>query len=371
MALVEYSESDSSDDSNVNSKLPNTKPAFRKVVDRANPHKIRVALPAENTKAAAAADEAEPPRKRARVEPGAGGGFNALLPAPKRTAVDGGQDTKKARVGLKTGATPSFVREVADFEDIDRNGLLENGNKVYSTQGIDEIPHKQPQAAEEEEPTELLGVEVKTEVPKKGNAMIFKPLSVARNKKKKKAPLATVRDSDELPSSKPSHHQPPPRISLFATESTTNPQTSTSSNPPEPYHPIIYHPSPSPPPPSTPPPPPPTTITTTPPPQTLSTIASDLQLSSSATRQLLGRHPAAATAAITVVNFSTDAEYAANELLRQAGEQSQVQAVRALAPGKHSLKQLVSAASSQKEAFEESFAQGRRNRREAGGRYGW
>lgn len=44
--------------------------------------------------------------------------------------------------------------------------------------------------------------------------------------------------------------------------------------------------------------------------------------------------------------------------------------VRALAPGKHSLKQLVNAVSSQREALEDSFAAGRRRKGESGARYG-
>jgi hypothetical protein len=45
--------------------------------------------------------------------------------------------------------------------------------------------------------------------------------------------------------------------------------------------------------------------------------------------------------------------------------------VRSIAPGKHSLKQLVNAAQSQKDALAESFAKGYQNRKEAGSKYGW
>ena len=104
--------------------------------------------------------------------------------------------------------------------------------------------------------------------------------------------------------------------------------------------------------------------------QSLDTIASDLKLSASAKRQLLGRQRNSPSN-INIVNFNTDQEYAANEMLRQAGEQVQHNPVRAIAPRKHSLKQLVNAATNQKEALEEQFALGRRNRKEAGGKYGW
>ena len=105
-------------------------------------------------------------------------------------------------------------------------------------------------------------------------------------------------------------------------------------------------------------------------PQSLDSIASDLNLSDSAKRQLLGRQRGN-TSIINVVNFNTDQEYAANEILRQAGEQVQHNPVRSIAPGEHSLKQLVNAVSNQKDALEEQFASGRRNKKEAGSKYGW
>ncbi|KZF21606.1 hypothetical protein L228DRAFT_248330 [Xylona heveae TC161] len=121
--------------------------------------------------------------------------------------------------------------------------------------------------------------------------------------------------------------------------------------------------------------------------QSLSSIADDLNLSESAKRQLFGRSGGAGggsgggrrgnnkfpadASAISVVNFNTDAEYAANEAIRAAGETVQHNPVRSIAPGKHSLKQLVSAASSQRDALEESFATGKRNKAEAGSKYGW
>ena len=39
--------------------------------------------------------------------------------------------------------------------------------------------------------------------------------------------------------------------------------------------------------------------------------------------------------------------------------------------GKHSLQQLVNLVSNQKDALEEGFAMGRRNKKEAGAKYGW
>jgi hypothetical protein len=66
-----------------------------------------------------------------------------------------------------------------------------------------------------------------------------------------------------------------------------------------------------------------------------------------------------------------DKEYAANEELRAKGETVQHNPVRAIAPGKHSLRQLVNAASSQQDALEEKFMTSKRNKKEAGSKYGW
>ena len=103
--------------------------------------------------------------------------------------------------------------------------------------------------------------------------------------------------------------------------------------------------------------------------QSLDDIAGDLKLSAAERRQLFGRQKGGR--ATTIKNFNTDQEYVHNEELRAAGEQAVHNPVRAIAPGKHSLKQLVNAAQSQKEALEESFAKGKSNRAEASSRYGW
>lgn len=106
--------------------------------------------------------------------------------------------------------------------------------------------------------------------------------------------------------------------------------------------------------------------------QSLNDIASDLNLSAADRRQLFGRQKGGAVPQATkIINFNTDEEYRHNEELRAAGEQVVHNPVRAIAPGKHSLKQLVNAAANQKEALEESFAKGKSNRAEASSRYGW
>ena len=62
-----------------------------------------------------------------------------------------------------------------------------------------------------------------------------------------------------------------------------------------------------------------------------------------------------------------------NEYLRQSGALAdQVHnPVRSIAPGKHSLKQMVNMAQNNQAALEDSFAAGRGARSAAAGKYGW
>ncbi|KAI4107967.1 MAG: hypothetical protein LQ345_007120 [Seirophora villosa] len=386
MALVSYSESSGSE-TEEQPKQRNTpksnpgagKPAFQKVVDRSNPHKIRVNLPEPANEQPVTEDKQDedgqsPPAKRAKTGGGAFGAFNSFLPAPKRSAAANGTLASKrgglgSGVNLKTGATPGFSRDpIAE--------PARNTEEIADTGGGEHPPEEsvEPSASTNTKTTGALNLPdpqtsttAQHEEPKRqGNAIMFKPLSVARKPPKKK-PIVGTSTSTARPQ-QPIQPEPTPKLSLFSSEPShtpsENPTTST-------YEPMLYStttttpPSSSPPPPSTQKPPPPQ-------PQTLSTIATDLNLSASAKRQLLGRnhHPSS----VKITHFNTDAEYAANNtLLREQSQQQQQQhnPVRAIAPGKHSLKQLVSAASGQKEALEEQFASGRRNRKEAGGRYGW
>ncbi|UZP41298.1 hypothetical protein NXS19_009114 [Fusarium pseudograminearum] len=67
-----------------------------------------------------------------------------------------------------------------------------------------------------------------------------------------------------------------------------------------------------------------------------------------------------------------DKEYRHNEEIRAAGEEQTHNPVRAIqGGGKHSLRQLVQNAQSQRDALEDSFAKGKSNRKEAAGKYGW
>lgn len=409
MGLVQYSDSEGSDDEEQPQVAPTiTKPQttaletkadqkFSSIVDRGNPRKIRVALPEikpENQTDGIEEDQDGPARKKPRTTGGGMfSGFNSILPEPKRAnlpTASGGSASKNTKVfSLKTGAGPGFDRQ-ADTEWHQEQALNQ-----ASTGGAenDTIPKPGSLRGDTKEGSLLKEEDYK----KKGNAMMFKPLSVARNgPKKKSAAFVAARSAvqkpnstDNLPSEKvvsvPNATvtaAAKPKVSLFSFSSEEKPAPTTSTSA---YESIVYNPEFS---------VPSTTeedISTLeqhnqpsisyPAPSTqqhstLDAIANDLNLSRAQRRQLLGRNPGTAEAHSRILTFNTDAEYASNqEMLSKTTEEElaaqQHNPVRAIAPGKHSLKQLVQAASSQKDALEDSFAAGRRNKKEAGSRYGW
>ncbi|CBF69734.1 hypothetical protein AN6309.2 [Aspergillus nidulans FGSC A4] len=420
MVLVAYSDSEASD-----SEQENTTPAARTsatkatptfsntpsasapkvtpIVDKSNPRKIRVALP-EIRPESEEGEEDGPARKKLRIGGGGAGafaGFNSLLPAPKRPnakvetdKLAGSRPTRKV-FSLKTGAAPGFDREADEemrrdmaFENLGMGG--DDGNqdetipKAASLRGNEDIEARN---AVEEKPQEVV---------LKGNPMMFKPLSVARAGQKKKKPIIptplasskprtsaekTMNEPEvqpEVQTQKPAAPPAPkPKVSLFSlsapTEETAASDAPTSAHGST-YEPLVYttnedSPTAGPQVPQTESVP---AASTRPPPsaQTLDYIADDLNLSRSQRRQLFGRN--ADPSSSKILHFNTDAEYAANqEMAHKELAAAQHNPVRAIAPGKHTLQQLVNAASTQKEALEESFASGKRNKKEAGAKYGW
>jgi hypothetical protein len=115
--------------------------------------------------------------------------------------------------------------------------------------------------------------------------------------------------------------------------------------------------------------------------QDFSTLASTL--TPAARRELFGRSTTNSTTSSSsssflppnakVITFDMEREYAHNEALRASGAQEQLayNPVRSIAPGKHSLRQVVNMAQSNQGALEESFARAKSNKRDAAGRYGW
>ncbi|KAE8447083.1 hypothetical protein EG329_011067 [Mollisiaceae sp. DMI_Dod_QoI] len=392
MGLVDYSDSEASDTGpapTAKTSTTSSKPAFQKVVDRSNPGKIRVSLPQAVSKEDKQGDE--PPAKRAKTGGGAFSGFNSFLPAPKRTtqtnATTSSSPARSAGLGsgvnLKTGSAPGFSRE----PEPEREYTEEEDSAPISQSGAARLNLPPPKATDhgDQKPAE--------EVKLAGKPLMFKPLSVSRKPTKKKKqtlepnPTTTPPLANPTIDAKAAKPPPKPKVSLFSmsTESERLPISTSGGE----YKSLIYEASegrgvgdeedgnsielepsyeyvptttdmvPS-------------AVPTPPASQSLNDIAGDLNLTESQKRQLFGRQRGGRMQSATkVINFNTDQEYLHNEELRAAGEQITHNPVRSIAPGKHSLKQLVNAAQSQKDALEESFAKGKNNRAEASSRYGW
>ncbi|KAI1976263.1 hypothetical protein LOZ51_005999 [Ophidiomyces ophidiicola] len=390
MALVTYSDSEASDSETTPPNPPTASrspptlcapktTAFQPLVDRSNPRKIIVTL--ADTKSAEVESNdtsqgGEPARKRARI--GGSGtltGFNAMLPAPKRAAlIKPSEKSTTATVtrkvfDLKTSSSPGFSREPQPSPSEDYGTTTEEGLRM------DGDPAN-PQKAKAESQV----------VEKKGNSMMFKPLSVARNSKKrpKPRPVAGATDKTAAPSSESASEvepqKPKQKLNLFGLSSdailtnTDEPyrqthyepmvhvpsrdselQSSVASGVVENQSEISFTPSQT---------------------DSLANVASDLKLSRSEMRQLMGRKGRASAADTRILTFNTDQEYKSNSALLSAMSEQELAAqqhnpVRSIAPGKHSLQQLVNAVGSQRDALEDSFMAGKRNRKEAGSRYGW
>lgn len=370
MALVGYSDSE---DSETETPITAPKPAPPPAKPAAKPaafqkteaRKIKVDLPALKPEPGQdGADGVEqPPTKRARTA-GTFGGFNALLPAPKRP---GAQTGLKKGVSLKTSSEAAFSRVAPPLaeEQADDGEYDEFGNRAKaaprSTSGGDQTKSTEP------------------EVKMVGKATKFRPLSVANNKKKKPlkkpAPVAAEAvaeksaqeavpvETQDTPAQQPTPVAKPKR-SLFSVqqeevdvpaETATEYEASTSQAPADTYaQPSQQSDIPA---------------ANAPAPNSLEAVAADLNLTTAQRRHLFGRHGKDVPA--NIAHFNMDSEYAANEQLRQSGETIEHRAVKSIAPGKHSLQQLVNNARSNQESIEDKWAEGRRNRGDAGSKYGW
>ncbi|KAG5993356.1 hypothetical protein E4U43_003520 [Claviceps pusilla] len=463
MGLVDY-DSDSASGSEAPSSpkptpIPTLKPTsqasskkpFRKVVDRSNPGKIVVSLPTL-TSDTTNNNSNEPPAKRPRTTSGGGlfSGFNSFLPPPKNTGRNtikpsGSSSSSSSRssalrpgVNLKTSAAPGFSRDGGEDEVLSQQFVTPTSTSAStsssssSSSSISDLPGPRstglslpPPRRQEAMPSIPEGQKPAEEVTLVGKPLMFRPLSVGLNAKKKKKtmmvknkidphPTATPQNaSDSIPSREPTDtaarsipadaRAPVPqkkKVSLFSLHTedataaagggggaTAGPFMSPANehdNEHDNYQPLFetaYHQADAS---STEywalvadeerhgalagkeTPPPTTTRTAT----SLDHMADDLNLSAAARRELFGRD-GSNFAAKTVVNFNMDKEYEHNEHVRASGDQQMHHPVRALQSGKHSLKQLVQNVQNQKDALEDSFAKGRSNRKEASSRYGW
>ncbi|CAO2651378.1 Nn.00g039480.m01.CDS01 [Neocucurbitaria sp. VM-36] len=419
MNLTAYSDSESDGETPPAPKpaaKPASKPSFQKVVDRSNPGRIKVNLPGASRSQAEKDDiqDDAPPAKKPRLGGGGFGGFNAMLPAPKKpnasvaTATAGATAGKKALgkglgagVSLKTGAEPAFKREPrAEAEEYDEQGnpVKKEPMKKEDFRAMLNLPSKtepktepKPASATEEPKTE-------PQIVSKPAAARFVPMSVGKGKKKKPvvarpavtsaegaaataAPVAASQSSavDAKPARKP-------KISLFGVSQDEDKPVKGPSD--DQYQPLLYgaedaddapvpdeafamqstpqnpHHAPA-----------PVNAAAAAAPHDLTNLASELNLSSAERRQLLGKQGRSGAPDISsarIVEFNTDTEYAHNEKMRQLGDQVQHNPLKSISgTGKNSLRSLVSAATTQKDALEDHFAASHRNKREAGSKYGW
>ena len=418
--LAGYSDSESDGEAPPAPKIvakPTAKPAFQKVVDRSNPGRIKVNLPGASQSRSEKDDiqDDAPPSKKPRLGGGSSfGGFNAMLPAPKKpnvnaiTASEGSKTGSRglgkglaSGINLKTGAEPAFKRESkVEAEEYDETGnpIKKEPMKREDFRAMLNLPtpksetktETKPQIAEHE-----MDVEPGPQHVSKPATPRFVPMSVGKGKKKKPTaprPAAATNETSTTTStstSTPQSQLPPPetkprkpKVSLFSVsnEAESAPKETADGN----YQPLLYgveeggevamaeavYDMP-----------PANQYTQYPPPSTggqdpnnLTNIASELNLSEAERRQLFGKKGRGGPdfSGAKIQDFNTDMEYAHNEKLRQQGESVQHNPLKSISgTGKNSLRSLVNVATTQKDALEDHFAAGARNKREAGNRYGW
>jgi hypothetical protein len=414
MNLIAYSDSESDGEAPAAPKpalKQAPKPSFQKVVDRSNPGRIKVNLPGAS-QPRAEKDDIEgdaPPAKKPRLGGAtAFGGFNAMLPAPKKpvatpAAVDATTGKRAlgkglaAGVNLRTGAEPAFKRESrVELDEFDENGnpIKKEPMKKEDFRALLNLPTPKSEKKEDTKSETTVHIPQADPVPApKAAAPRFVPMSVGKGKKKKPVvprPVATSSGETKATGSGTSTPQaqaalaPPqrkPKVSLFGVPEESTAAANVSSS--EAYQPMLYgaedeadapipddafdqqhthQPHQQAP-----------MATSSAAPNDLTGIASELNLSAAERRQLFGKRGREEDfSSAKIVEFSTDTEYAYNNKLREQGEQVQHNALKSISgTGKNSLRSLINVASTQKDALEEHFASGYRNKKEAGNKYGW
>jgi hypothetical protein len=396
MGLVDYSDSESETETVQQKPNPATqatsKKPFQKLLDRSSgPGKIVVNLSTAGAAPDANTEDEQPPAKRVKTAGSSRfSGLGSFLPPPKRAAASAALGRKSGTapapgVHLRTGAEPAFARGGGDDGSTDIDGDFASGSNSRAGPSI-------PEGQKPEEEVKLVG-----------KPLMFKPLSVARKKaplkNKKKdtisqgaskssgAPAPQNQPSTTI-SPAPSSTAPPPKkkVSLFSIGDdepipTANPTTATTGS----YEPLFpsasestlpdeesdvtsAYPSYEPQEPTT------QQYQQQQQHQNLTSLADGL--SRAARRELFGRSDSSNSPSLPanakVISFDMEREYAHNEALRASGAaQPAYNPVRSIAPGKHSLRQVVNMAQSNQDALEESFARAKNSQKDAAGRYGW
>ncbi|KAF2766129.1 hypothetical protein EJ03DRAFT_330409 [Teratosphaeria nubilosa] len=363
MALVAYSDSEGSDNEDPAQPAPSSaKPTITKSL----PGKIKVELPSFRAEPGQEDGASQPPAKRARTS-GTFSGFNDLLPAPKRAATQA--SGLKKGVSLKTSSEAAFSRVAPSASEAERtpnageSEYEEFGNRKAGT--IGSVGTEKAVNTDNDNAVKMVG-----------KATRFRPLSVANNRKKAVKKKAATPSGTEPAEAGRSESDPAGQVQAVApAASVAKPKRSLFSVQHEEVAPVeeaaedaevlvseptVQHLQPEP--------------TQSPrhaqpsASNSLDAVASDLNLSAADRRQLFGRKGGKGA---NITHFNLDREYRANEQLRQAGETIDHKAVKAIAPGKHSLQQLVNNARSNQEGIEDKWAEGRRARGEGGSKYGW
>ncbi|KAF3916090.1 hypothetical protein ABW20_dc0104374 [Dactylellina cionopaga] len=397
MALVSYSDSETSDtESPAAPSLPSPKPKSslssflpppskkRKLVDDSKPdqsapltgpRKIKVDLSkiTQNLE-----DDDLPASSRSKIGKSSGGGGSGILsflPAPKRTGAEAlkvAQEANKANSSVVAAITTSNSSGNPGAAPRMLGGGLKKVEYAGTGMDIDLRPtiEDEPELPTPQEPTIVTPpVETKPSGPVKGRPIqpffrktatkkVAKPNGVvAKPEEKKKVSLFSLGSAlDEKPlgtaagASATGEYKPiliediAPAVDDIYTEAASHQQEGEIED--------AHNLGPA------------------QGPQTFQTISEEVGMDEASMRMFMGRR--GRNQEIKLMDFNVDKEYEKNEAARVAGELApEKNVVRSIKPGKHQLTSLLNAAQSQRAALEESFAQGRRNKKEAGSKYGW
>ncbi|KAK6348215.1 hypothetical protein TWF718_006025 [Orbilia javanica] len=388
MALVAYSDSEGSDTESAAPapSLPPPKPKSslssflpppskkRKLVDDSKPdvaatggpRKIKIELP----KITPDVDDVGSSSSRPRIGKSAGGGgMLSFLPAPKRTgaeaakvALESEKEEKKAVTDATTATSSSAPRMLGG--GIKKVEYAGTGMDLQPT--VEDDPESSSSAPATGEALANPPAETKPAGPIQGRVIqpFFKK---STTKKKPTKPSGTTKVEEK-------------KVSLFSLGSALNerPLSTSATSTASEYKPLLvaesapaveddipveeasyhqeeysenpYQPALG--------------------PQTFQSISEEVGMDEAEMRMFMGRR--GRNAEIKIMDFNVDKEYEKNEAARVAGELApERNVVRSIKPGKHQLTSLLNAAQSQRAALEESFAEGRRNKKEAGSKYGW